>query len=385
MFVLSFYEEADNNTDIMHLPRTRGTYGKERKYLKELVHVEGELILFLTGPGGSGKSEITKELLLYAKEFCENLGCAFTEKTILITAMTGVAATLINGETLHSGVHLLKNLANITEDMIEAFASVRLLIIDEISFAGAEDIRKLNKVLRKLLQKVNKKYGGMNIVFMGDFSQLPPVKKQKIYETETLLEWFEWINCFVELKGKWRFKDDPEYGDTLLRFRDGIPSQADFDFINSRVIKNENELPDDITYAVHANRDRDAINTATFNKYVDQFGSDQVVLILSDHVQIRSKTHGDVLLQQRTKFWSCCGESDTETSDKKRLDPVLKLYPGCKVMLTSNTHVKGGEANGSVGSVQKISLKPGKSQFQIQYGIWSLPQLCMHPTSIMLL
>ena len=139
------------------------------------------------------------------------------------------------------------------------------------------------------------------------------------------------------------------------------------------MIKNENELPDDITYAVHANRDRDAINTATFNKYVEQFGSDQVVLILSDHVQIRSKTHGDVLLQQRTKFWSCCRESDTETLDKKRLDPVLKLYPGCKVMLTSNTHVKGGEANGSVGSVQKISLKPGKSQFQIQYGSWSLP------------
>ena len=149
-FVLIYFEDAENNPDLTNLPRTRGEYGQEKQKIKKMVYVEGRLVMFLTGAGGSGKSEITKQLLLYGKAFCNNLGCSFTEKTILMTALTGVAATLINGEILHVAVYLNRKLGNITQDMIDAFSGVKILIIDEISFASAADIEKLDCVLRKL-------------------------------------------------------------------------------------------------------------------------------------------------------------------------------------------------------------------------------------------
>jgi hypothetical protein len=366
-FVLTYFEDVENNRGTINLPRTRGMYGQEKKKLKHMVFVEGRLVMFLTGAGGSGKSAITKQLLLYGKPFCDNLGCSFTEKTILMTALTGVAATLINGETLHGAVHLNTRLSNISQAMIDAFSGVKFLIIDEISFASAADIKKLDSVLRKLTQN-NSKYGGLSVIFMGDFSQLPPINAIKIYETQLLPQWYEWINCFVELFGQWRFKDDMAYGQCLSRFRMGKPTQSDFELINKRVIVSAEELPENVTYAVHTNRDRDAINTGAFNKYLDCYGPSKAVLILSDKMKIRSNTHGEFPLKDCAIFWSMCGESDCVTAARQRLDPVLKLYPGCKVMLTSNANVKGGEANGSTGSILKINLKPNKNQFTMKYG-----------------
>ena len=61
-----------------------------------------QLILFLHGPGGSGKSTIIDLVLAYAEEYCKMYeDFAFTSRTIVITALSGVAATLILGETTH--------------------------------------------------------------------------------------------------------------------------------------------------------------------------------------------------------------------------------------------------------------------------------------------
>ena len=56
------------------------------------------LLMFLSGPGESGKSEVMKAVLGCASAFCKNVGVAFTRRTITITAVTGVAATSINGD-----------------------------------------------------------------------------------------------------------------------------------------------------------------------------------------------------------------------------------------------------------------------------------------------
>ena len=56
----------------------------------------------LHGPGGSGKSHVVNVVMMYAKFFCENLEHRFTKRTIVDTALSGVAATLIGGETTHS-------------------------------------------------------------------------------------------------------------------------------------------------------------------------------------------------------------------------------------------------------------------------------------------
>ena len=69
--------------------------------------------MFVTGPGGSGKSRVIKLVLKYAQDFCALLGVAFTSRTILVTVYSGVAATYINGETMHMGVHLNYDSKNI--------------------------------------------------------------------------------------------------------------------------------------------------------------------------------------------------------------------------------------------------------------------------------
>ena len=72
-----------------------------------------QLILFLHGPGGSGKSTVIDLVLSYAENYCkmyENF--AFTSRTIVITGLLGVTATLILGETTHSALYLNQKILN---------------------------------------------------------------------------------------------------------------------------------------------------------------------------------------------------------------------------------------------------------------------------------
>ena len=70
--------------------------------------------MFLTGPGGSGKMKVINSILSYAKRFCEQMQYVFDKRTIVVMAMSGVAATLINGETIDSAAKL--NCEKITLD-----------------------------------------------------------------------------------------------------------------------------------------------------------------------------------------------------------------------------------------------------------------------------
>ena len=108
----------------------------------------------------------------YSKEFCELLGHPFTLRTIVVTAMTGVAATLLHGETTHMSMGL--NRSSVTADMIEAWSDTRLVIVDECSFASEEQLTKLEKHARSLKRDQFRAYGGLNVVYAGDFSQLEP-------------------------------------------------------------------------------------------------------------------------------------------------------------------------------------------------------------------
>ena len=68
----------------------------------------------------------------------------------------------------------------IEPEQIELWADTRLLIIDEISFVSKSDFQMMHKQLGKLKQEINKKFGGLNIIFSGDFWQLEPVARGKL-------------------------------------------------------------------------------------------------------------------------------------------------------------------------------------------------------------
>ena len=95
----------------------------------KLVNIteEKNLICFMHGPGGSGKSAVIDLLISYAREYTHHLEQVFDSNTIVISAMSGVAATLIGGKTIHSAVHLNKSIINVPRSALEDSKSTRML------------------------------------------------------------------------------------------------------------------------------------------------------------------------------------------------------------------------------------------------------------------
>jgi hypothetical protein len=124
---------------------------------------------------------------------------------------------------------------------------VRLVVVDEMSMASDNLLVYLEKTLRDLRQNFDEDnlHGGFNIVFTGDFHQLAPVGQDATCEDECFRQWNDFINCYIELKGMFRFKEDIEWGRCLSRFCQGHPSPEDFDVINQRVVINGATLDGD--------------------------------------------------------------------------------------------------------------------------------------------
>ena len=98
------------------------------------------------------------------------------EFSFYLTATTGVAAALLRGgRTIHSAAFLNCDLNNIDEEMKAEWLDVVILIIDEISFFSMPLLRKLNTNLQFIRGCHDKPFGGINVIFVGDFHQLDPI------------------------------------------------------------------------------------------------------------------------------------------------------------------------------------------------------------------
>ena len=96
-FVLSYFDDADTDA-VIDSTHDLKIFHKERKRLNRLVQRDICLPV-LHGPGGSGKTTVVDLVVMYAKQFCEYLKQPFTSNTIVDTRMSGVAATILLGET----------------------------------------------------------------------------------------------------------------------------------------------------------------------------------------------------------------------------------------------------------------------------------------------
>ena len=77
------------------------------------------------------------------------------------------------------------------------------------------------------------------------------------------------VNSYIELQGMHRFRDDPQWGWMLKRFREGKPTEADINLLNEAcVVEHDTDLPPGIKYAAYNNKDRDSINTAVFEEHI---------------------------------------------------------------------------------------------------------------------
>ena len=387
-FVLTYFTEAQKEEDVKNArgihefdrlcPNNRVEYKRSLKKLRKLhgMRKQEQMIMFLTGQGGSGKTRVIDAVLAYAKQFCRNLNVVFNKRTIVVTALTGVAATLINGETLHSAAKF--GCKEIKMDDIDEWRGTRMMIIDECSFATEANLCDLNHNLNRLKQTLRQKYGNLHIVFAGDFSQLEPVSGNPLYYSSSFALWHDYINVFIELTGQHRFKDDPKYGAIMTRFQQGNPTERDFEIINSRVVSQYHEhlpstedVPTDVAYAVFQNSDRSAINNAVFWNHVKKTHSQTECAKAPKHtLMIRSddltwSTNGKPFgLQARTTLWTECGDSSvTTTGDRpKFVDTCLKVYSRMPMMHTENSDVENGEANGTLGYLHKVHFKDGVTE-----------------------
>jgi hypothetical protein len=178
-----------------------------------------------------------------------------------------------------------------------------------------------------------------------------------------------------------RFTKDTKWGKLPRRIREGKGTMEDIRNINNNcLIKKKDDTKPNVQVATAHNKDRDAINTAAFEEWCinqkDMRNANSVipgaVMIFMDNLQVQNDKQCFVpLVNQKLMKTFCqeCGENDAFTGKRNpRADPVLKLWHGCPVMMTSNLNVASGQASGSRLTVEQVLLKPGETTFEVNLG-----------------
>ena len=226
--------------------RQRQIVTYHRKWCKEAVLAlkEGKNIkpyhIFVSGPGGVGKSHIIR-IIQSDTIILLKLSGVFEpdEVIILLTAPTGVAAFNIGGMTLHSalmlGCNKYGNYQSLSHDKINTLrtrlSKLKLLIIDEVSMLGSSMLLDIHKRLNEILvQPHDVLFGNISLLAVGDLYQLPPVGQPPVFSTMsryTLASLYGsgslWREHFkmLELDEIMRQRGDVEFVELLGRVRSG--------------------------------------------------------------------------------------------------------------------------------------------------------------------
>lgn len=228
--------------------------------------------VFLTGPAGSGKTYILNEYINFLRQHGVD---------VAVTASTGIAATHLKGTTIHSwaGIGIKDFLTDYDLDNLQQkeylwkrFEKTKVLIIDEISMLSSSTLDCIDRVA-KIFKRNEEPFGGLQIIFSGDFFQLPPIEKRPVYNEQTIFMDEEensripfafkskaWKDCDLHtcyLSEQFR-QEDNELSTVLAEIRDGELSQKSLEILNKRIIKEDNP---DITKLYTHN-----INVDTFNQ-----------------------------------------------------------------------------------------------------------------------
>ncbi|MFA4817619.1 MAG: AAA family ATPase [Parcubacteria group bacterium] len=167
--------------------------------------------VFLTGAAGSGKTYLLNQFINYLK----NSGVSAA-----VTASTGIAATHMNGITIHSWSGLgirdkitEKDLRKLSRNqrVQRRMEKTKVLIVDEISMLHAHQLDNVDKICRFLKDEPFIPFGGLQVVLCGDFFQLPPVQKNRNEETNFAYAsrvWQEMNLKICYLEEQHRQKDD---------------------------------------------------------------------------------------------------------------------------------------------------------------------------------
>lgn len=297
---------------------------------------QGKNIL-ITGQAGVGKTYLLNEFLDWLEENKYNVGLA---------GSTGVAAINIGGTTAHRmfGINKASNVIDFLRIMkyeesarrahykrMKEMLKYDVLVIDEVSMIGSKLLELIDYVLKSAMEN-ELPFGGKQIIFSGDFLQLPPINDTFAFESPI---WKEGQFSVIHLTKVYR-QDDPLFLEVLTKLRIGEYDSQVEEFINERIW--EGDVSDDATKLYSRNASVDNENTSMLQE-----------------------------LKGKKKIYK--SESNGAYSDVMVLTrninapKELELKVGAKVMSLKNAEDLS-YVNGSIGKVKKLNIKSVTVEFE---------------------
>lgn len=305
--------------------------------------------IFLTGKAGTGKTTFLK----YIREN--------SYKKMAITAPTGVAAMNAGGTTLHAlfwlpfGVfiedypmkwedkdqfiynkHRLFSTIKLTKNRRAILQELELLVIDEVSMVRADTLDAIDVILKSVRRDM-RPFGGVQVLFIGDLYQLPPVVQDR--EWQVLKDYYQSSFFFdakvfkqqtpilIELQKIYRQQED-KFINILNKIRNNLTTAEDLEELNSHY--NPDFIPE---------KGEQYITLTSHNRLADQINQEKLESLDSKLHQIKSIVKDDF---QNSMFPA---------------DETLSLRVGAQVMFIKNDVGEDRRYfNGKIGTVKEINL-----------------------------
>jgi ATP-dependent exoDNAse (exonuclease V) alpha subunit len=284
--------------------------------------------LFITGKAGTGKSTLLDH-------FCKN-----AQKRPIVLAPTGVAALNVKGQTIHSFFNFY---VDVTVEKIQKkktkprnanlYKKIKTIIIDEVSMVRADLLDCIDVFLRMYGPRQDLPFGGVQMVFVGDLYQLPPVVKgeeTQLFSSHYTTPYFFSAHAMaevdlevVELEKVYRQKDQ-EFVTLLNRIRNNSVEPADIKHLNSRFDASSKPPSDDFY-----------ISLTTTNKNADELNDRQLLDLEGKMHNRKAEVKGDFVKEYFPTA------------------PKLQFKLGAQIMLLNNDPKKRW-VNGSIGVIEAV-------------------------------
>ena len=328
-----------------------------------ICDVENGRNVFLTGPGGVGKSFAIKEIVKYF--------VTVRKKSVSVTATTGIAAIplgipelQITGSTIHAwaGVGLAKESAEKLAAAVEKrskacekWRNTQILVIDEVSMLGADFLEKLDFVGKHIRRSPNKTFGGIILILVGDFYQLPPINDEWVFRARA------WEDAdlvpYILDQPKRYDHNDPSWFFFQMRMRIGCPSASDLEILEQQLLAYQQWIK--TSKAAAAKGELVVKPTVLHSKKVNVETENEAELLKLPGPQ--QSYHATDLFEEKRR-----GAGQREYY-MKRLDDTIPefivLKVGAQVMLKANLDLGSGLGNGSRG----VILELGESWVKVRW------------------
>lgn len=296
--------------------------------------------VFLSGPGGVGKSHVIKFVHYETMKLLKALSGHFEpdELAVLLTAFTGTAESGIDGMTLHSALSFnvgpknKKDYQPASSDNLNTLRSrlekMKLLIIDEVFMIGADLLYHIHCRLQDISGSSDpeSRFGGVSILAVGDLFQLQPVQQNHVFglpaDCYGRLHDCLWQKNFtmIELTESMRQREDDVFAQLLMRVRTATCTEDDITLLESRVIdKTDSSYPSDTLHVFKTNAD------------VDTHNSEHLKQLPTQNFNVKA-----VDMEKDVQTGIVNVVISTKPSDTGGLRDIVSIAVGARVMVTVN-------------------------------------------------